>query len=164
MRTLLIILFCLLLTACGFHIRSHTDLSPQLKVLAIENTDPHSTLTPLLSQNLKELGVTIRQEAPVTLLILNENFSQSKAVLGTAQQVNTVSLSYTVTFVLKDYTQKTLISPITLTTSTSYLQNANQILGDTTMLPSFQQELIRNMTSQILSHLSARNTAHALSY
>ena len=166
-KLLLMIIACFCLTACGFHIRSTADIPPQLKTLYLSSADKHSALAPLLKQNLKELGVNVvnlPQDAPVTLAILSENFSQTKTILGTAQTLNSVNMYYTVTFAVTRNDHKSLASPITLTTTTSYLQNASQILGDTTMLPSYQQELIRNMISQILSHLSARNTVHALSH
>ncbi len=167
MKFLLIFIFCIALTACGFHIRSQTDIPPQLKTLYLSSAEKHSVLAPLLKQNLRELGVNIvksSQQAPVTFAILSENFSQSKIILGTAQTLNSVNMYYTVTFAVESNDHKTLVSPITLTTSTSYLQNSSQILGDSTMLPSYQQELMRNMVRQILSHLSARNTVHALSH
>lgn len=165
-KLLFIFISCLCLTACGFHIRSKADIPPQLKILYISSVDKHSNLIPILRQNFEELGVHIvqtPQRAPYTLAILNEKFYQSKIALGTAQQINTVSMYYTVTYAITRNDHKTLVSPITLTTSTSYLQNTNQILGDMTMLPSYQQTLMRTMANQILSHLSAKNTAHALS-
>lgn len=167
MKFLLIFIFCITLSACGFHIRSTADIPPQLKILYVSSADKHSVLAPLLKQNLRELGVNVvnsPQQAPLTLAILSENFSQTKNILGTAQTLNSVNMYYTVTFAIEGNDHQSLVSPITLTTSTSYLQNSSQILGDTTMLPSYQQELIRNMISQILSHLSARNTVHALSH
>jgi LPS-assembly lipoprotein len=162
---ILLLINCLFLTACGFHLRSSADIPAQLKILYVESAVPHSNLAPLLIQNLQSLDVHVvprAQDAPVTLEILSENFSQSKAVLGTAQQINTVNLYYTVTFTLKSRDQKTYISPVTLTTTTSYLQNATQILGDTLMLPSYQQMLMRNMVDQIIFHLSAKNVHYAL--
>jgi LPS-assembly lipoprotein len=164
---LLFLFLILTLSACSFHVRSKQDMPPELKTLSIENPDKRSNLTPLLSENLKELGVNVvnseNGNSPVILSILNENFSQSKAILGTAQQVNNISLYYTVTYALKDKNQKLIIPSQTLTTSTSYFQNANQILGDTNLIPSLQQELMRNMVNQLLSHLAARKVQHALS-
>jgi outer membrane lipopolysaccharide assembly protein LptE/RlpB len=157
---------CFCLSACGFHIRSTANIPPQLKTLYISSTDKHSMLAPLLKQNFRELGMNVvntPQDAPITLAILSEHFSQSKTILGTAQTLNSVNMCYTVTFAVSRNDYQSLPTTMTLTTSTSYLQNASQILEDNTMLPSYQQELIRNMVSQILPHLSTRNTVHALS-
>ena len=44
------------------------------------------------------------------------------------QQLNTVNMYYTVTYAIEDNVHKTFMSYTTLTTNTSYLQNANQIL------------------------------------
>jgi LPS-assembly lipoprotein len=145
------------LTACGFHVRNQANLPPELKTLNVTSFDTHSNIAPLLIENLKQLGVTITPNAPNTLAIVSENFSQSRSILGTAQQLNSVNLYYTVTYKLNN-------AQTTLTTSVTYLQNANQILGDTTMIPSLQQNLLRTMVQQILSHLSADNTRHALSH
>lgn len=146
-----------LLSACGFHTRTVTTLPPELRTLNVTSLVPHSDIKPLLVENLKELGVNVTPTAKNTLTIVSENFGQSKAILGTAQQLNSVTLTYTVTYQLNN-------TQTTLTTSTSYLQNASQILGDTTVIPSLQQSLLRNMAQQILSHLAASDTHHALSH
>lgn len=145
------------LSACGFHVRSQASLAPELKTLNVTSMDAHSDIKPLLVANLKQLGVNITPTAANTLSIVSENFSQSKSILGTAQQLSSVNLYYTVTYKLNN-------TQTTLTTTSSYLQNANQILGDTTMIPSLQQSLLRDMAQQILTHLASDNTRHALSH
>jgi LPS-assembly lipoprotein len=164
-RYLLVVFVCLMLSACGFHIRNQADMPPQLRILTIENANVHSSLTSQLAANLESLGVTIvkpSRPAPFTLSILADSFSQTNSVLGTAQQLNTITLNYAVTFAIRDAQGHYIILPSTIISSTAYLQNASQVLGDTAAIPQLQQALIRDMIQKILAKLAAQNTRQAL--
>ena len=151
------------INSCGFHIRNYQELPSTLKVLQITASDPHSSLQALLKKNFQGMGLILTSQAPVTLDILSENFTQSKNAIGTAQQLNTVTLYYTVTYVLKNPANQPIITPVTLTVTNNYLQNASQILGDISVTSSLQQEMMRTMSQKIFFQLGAKNTRDALS-
>jgi len=169
MRILLSLVFSVFLsiylTACGFHVRNTSNLPPQLKTIYLDNSNERSNLTGQLEQNLQELGVhvvSLPNQAPVTLAIISDAFSQTSGALGTAQQLNTVTINYNVTFVLRDKNQKNIIAPISINSNTSYVQSASDIFGDTTAIPSLEQGLTRDMIEKILAYLDATKTRTAL--
>lgn len=163
---LLCMIFAVMLSSCGFHTRSANDLPVGLKNLTLitaENSTPNNNnLKALLAQQLQALGVNLTPHSPISLIIVNEKFSPFLSRLGTAQQLNSIDLYYTVTYQLKNADQK-ILSETSLTTHTTYLENANQILADTRRIPLLQQELVQQMVSQIISHLSAVDTHRAVS-
>lgn len=155
--------FVLSISGCGFHIRSYQDVSPALKRLTVTSLSSHGSLKDLLIQTFQGMGVTIEPRANRVLQVKNEFFSSSKNTIGTAEQLNTVTLTYTATIEIQDASGKPRLPDATFTTSTSYLQNANQILGDINTTSSLQQELMRSMVQQIMGYLSSQDVKHALS-
>jgi LPS-assembly lipoprotein len=153
----------LLITSCGFHIRDYQNISPKLRVLSIKSENPHSSLKDLLNQSLIGTGITLDSKADYTLFIKNENFLTSKNTIGTAEQLNTVGLSYNVTIAILNKAGNEIVPEATFSNNTNYLQNANQILGDIGTTTSLEQELMRNMTHQIMSYLTSQDIQHALS-
>jgi outer membrane lipopolysaccharide assembly protein LptE/RlpB len=152
------------ITSCGFHIRDYQELSPKLKVLSIKSNKPHSSLKDILSANFQGRGNALDSKANYTLVIRSENFSTSKNTIGTAEQLNSVGLSYNVTVVLLDNTGNEVVPETAFTSSTNYLQNANQILGDISTTSSLEHELMRNMAHQIMNYLTSQDIQRALSY
>lgn len=161
MKKYFIVLLCCFLTACGFHLRNQYDVPPQLNTLYVQSTHPQGNLIMQVKENLRDLNVHITNsasQAPYTLDITNENFSQAGNLMGTAQQVNLLTITYSVTFALKNKKQQTIAGPWVVTSSNSYLQNANQILSDSSITSSLQQQLIRSTVDKILQHLNAQDT------
>lgn len=165
---LLSLSFCLMgLTGCGFHFRdSRSSSSVPLKSIYVQDTANSRTgLEFALRQNLQALNIkTVAKatQSPLTLTIVSDNFSQGSAILGTAQQLNALTLNYTVTIVLKNSQGENITQPRILTTSASFWQNANQILGDSAAIPALKQSLIRDMSQKILAYLNSQDTQQAL--
>ncbi|HEV2613885.1 MAG TPA: LPS assembly lipoprotein LptE [Gammaproteobacteria bacterium] len=167
MNRILLLMICLLLSSCGFHFRdSPTTVSPELKSIYIQDeADARTGLYFSLRQNLQALGITLVDKptkAPVSLVILDDGFGQSITAMGTAQQINSQILTYTVTLVLRDANGKNITQPVTLNTASHAWQNSNQILGDTTALPDLRKKLTTDMTQKILAYLSATDTQKAI--
>ena len=158
-RTLGLIIVCLLLSSCGFHFRRDEVITPPVKTIYIQdNTDSRSGLVFALRQNLQAVGIRPVNQAknsPVTLVILSDVLDQSTTPLGTAQQLNAQTLSYTVKVALQDAHGKTIKTPTTLNTQITFWQNANQILGDTNAIQALKENMIRDMTQKILAYLRA---------
>jgi len=164
-KYVLSLVFSLLLSGCAFHFRRTEDIPPKLQTVYIQTVQPQSELTSQLSETFQGLGVNIvkhPKEAPITLSILQDSFTQSYTLLGSAQQLNSAILTYTVSLVLTDPRGKNLTVPVTLSTQMTYWQSANQILGDTTALPVFKQTLAHAMIQKILAYLNAESTRNAL--
>jgi LPS-assembly lipoprotein len=165
MKKILFSLLLLLMSGCTFHLRSPANLPPQLKKITIDNTNSRSSLTSQLASTLQDLGVQVTkpsQTAPIILAITNDAFSQSSSTLGTAQLLNSITLNYNVTFILRDNHGNNLTMPASITSNASYLQNANQVLGDTSAIPALQQQLVHDMIQRIIAKLSAQQVHSAL--
>ncbi|MDX2164928.1 MAG: hypothetical protein SFW07_05900 [Gammaproteobacteria bacterium] len=158
-RTLGFIFLCLLLSGCGFHFRDDEAIDPPVKSIYIQdNTDSRSGLVFALRQNLQAVGVhpaSKAKNARIVLVILSDKLNQNATPLGTAQQLNAQTLSYSVKVALQDARGKTIKNPITLNTQITFWQNANQILGDTNAIQALKENMIRDMTQKILAYLRA---------
>ena len=167
LKILLLLLLTALLSGCGFHFRQENSLPPTLHFIYIDNTQSDTGLTSELTQILQGMNVhTVKnkQSVPVRLVITQDHFTQTQNLIGSAQQLNSGMLSYTVTILLQNKVGKNITTPVTLSTSVSYWQSANQILGDTTALPALKQNLVHTMTAKILAYLNADDTRQALSH
>ena len=155
------------LTACGFHLRNQYDVPPQLNTLYVQSIKPQGNLTTQFKASLRSLNVHVTDQAsqaPYTISITNENFSQTGNLMGTVQQVNLLTITYTVTFALKNSQQQIIAGPWIVSSSNSYLQNANQVLSDSAMTATLQQQLVRNTVDKMLQYLNATNTRNKLQH
>jgi LPS-assembly lipoprotein len=163
----LFLLACLFLnlTACGFHLRGHGSLPPQLRVLYLQSSNPYGVFTKQLQQVLRSIGVTLvqnAQEAPVTLQILAENTGQQLSSQGVSGQVSTYVLSASVSYQLLDAHGRVIQALQTVTTTRNYSVNSNQVLGDISVQGSLQNDMWRDLINQLFNRLRAHSTLRAL--
>lgn len=166
MRKLLLALTCFLLSGCGFHLRGHEPLPPQLHLLYLQVNAPYSPLSKELQQILCSNGIQLVPypgAAPVGLQILSDTFGQSITSIGSSQQVTTYFLTYTVTYQLNDANGHALLCPQTIVANRSYSIASNQILADTSTLLSLQEDMRRDVIFQLLNRLRSPATIRALS-
>lgn len=160
-----LILLCLVLTACGFHLRGHVPLPPQLRFLFLQCVDPFSPLSKQLAQALCSSGIHLApnsKAAPVTLQILTDNFGQSMSNIGTGGQLTTYNLVYNVCFQLVDANGRIILPPQTVTTTRVYSVASNLILANTSALTCLEEDMRRDLIFQILYRLRAPCTVRAL--
>lgn len=154
------------LSACAFHFRDQHSAPVYINnIYILDQTDNRTGLEFLLRHDLKAVGINTEDSpcnAPLRLIILNNQFGQTITTLGTAQQLNSQVITYSVTVVLKNKKDKAITQPAKLITSTAFWQNSNQILGDTAAIPELKQLLVREMSQKILAYLSANQTKQAI--
>lgn len=154
-----------ILSGCGFHLRGHEPLPPQLHILYLETASPYSPLTKQIQQTLNSIGIILvpcAQQAPVTLKILCSDFTQVITSIGSSGQITTYLLTQTITYQLMNCKGCVIHGPLIACTTRTYSIAANQILGDTAALNSLRIEMQRDVIYQILNHLRAPNTQAAL--
>jgi LPS-assembly lipoprotein len=165
LKLFLIASLLLSLTACGFHLRGHEPLPPQLRTLYLESSDPYGEFTKQLQQVFRSIGVTLvqtSQAAPVTLQILSESTGQQFAGQGVSGLVTTYVLSANATYQLLDAHGGVVQAPQTVTTTRNYTVNSNQVLGDLNVQSGLQDDMQRDLINQLLNRLRSRGTARAL--
>lgn len=163
-----LIIICLLgfaVSGCGFHLRGHFPLPPQLHYLYLQTNNPYTPLSKDLRRALLTTGIrlaTYPNAAPVTLNIISDTFGQSITSIGSSQQVTTYFLTYTVIYQLTDASGHVLLCPQTIITNRTYSIASNQILADTTTLTTLQIEMRRDAIFQMLNRLRSPLVAHVL--
>lgn len=163
--SLFFIMSCFLLTGCGFHLRGHEPLPPQLHTLYVKSDNPYGAFTKSLERTLHGIGVIVVQDpkqAPYTLQILSEDFSQELTSQGASGQLSTYVLVYTVSYQLVAINGTIIKGPSIVTSTRSYSAASNQISGDINIQNSLKDDMQLDAVVQILTHLRARSTVQLL--
>ncbi len=164
-KLFLIVSLLLSLTACGFRLRGHEPMPPQLHILYLQSSSPYGAFTKQLQQVLSSIGVVLvqnAQQAPVTLQILNEGTGQQFAGQGVSGQVATYTLSASASYQLLDAHGHVIQPPQTVATTRNYSVNSNQVLGDLHVQSSLQADMERDLINQLLNRLRSHNTVRTL--
>lgn len=165
LKLCLLVGLLLSLTACGFHLRGHEPLPPELHTLYLQSDNPYSAFTKQLQQTLQSIGVVLvtdQQAAPLTLQVINETNGQQLTALGVGGRLATYILRANVTYALLDAHGRVLQPPQTVSTSRNFSTDANQVLGDLTVQSGLQQEMWRDLIYQLMNRLRARGTVQLI--
>lgn len=157
----------LLLSGCGFHLRGHEPLPPQLQTLYLQSDAPYGSLTKQLEQTLRSAGVVVTtepQSAPYTLQIQNENLGQLITGQGVSGQLATYLLTYSVSYQLLDAKGRAIQPQQSIVATRSYSISANQVLGDTSVKNNLEEDMRRDLITQLLNRLRAKKMRQALSH
>lgn len=155
------------LMGCGFTLRGHTPLPHALRVLHVQSHDPYGDLTKQLRQTLKTSGATLTtsaSQAPITLEILGDNFSQQVSAISGSTQLVQYQFLYTVTYQVLNRNGEILISPTLVTATRHYSTNTNQMLGSSDEQNLLRQAMRRDVVAQILYRLNSTDALRALNH
>ena len=164
-HTLAFTFLLFLLTGCGFHLRGHEPLPPQLRIMYFEPNSPYTALTKELRHSLQSMKITLvdsAKQAPVTLKVISDKFNQAVTSVGASGQTSTYVITYTVTFQLLDSHGNPIIPTQTASSVHSYSIMTNQYLGGLSYQSSLQSQMQREAVYQILDRLRSYNTRQAL--
>lgn len=101
--TVLFTACCLLLSACGFHLRGSADIAEPLRQLTLKTPErSRSQLAPILRRQLEANGVSVNQGAGYLLTIVSEKRSRREATLGADADIDEYELTTKVNFIVKD--------------------------------------------------------------
>ncbi|MGB6975979.1 MAG: LPS assembly lipoprotein LptE [Gammaproteobacteria bacterium] len=164
-KSLIAVLTCLCLTACGFELRHQPPLPPSLQTLYLQSSDPYGQFESMLKQTLKLAGVTLvsnPNQAPFILNIQSKNFSTTDVSIGTSSQARVYSLTYEVTYALSNQQGKTLVGPRTVSASGSLTLNPNQLLESNGQQDQMIMQLQRQDIQQIIAQLGSKQVAQTV--
>ena len=165
MRFLVLLILCLCLSACGFHLRGYQAIPPQLKTLSIQTPDPYNDFAVQLRHQLTAMGATLvkdEKDAPVTLQVLNDNFVQQLTSISSNTQVRTYNLIYTVKYQLLNSAGKVIYGPQSVSTTSTYDTNDNQLLGDTDVLYIQKEQMVGELIFQMFNQINSTGGRKAL--
>jgi len=164
-KYIVITLLVSILAGCGFHLRGHTPLPPELKVMYLQTNAPYSDFTKQLKLMLNSAKVTLvdeQQAAPITLQILSAADSQLLTSSSASGQTNTYALNYTVIYQLLNNRGQVIEGPQTVITTRNYSVTSNQVLGDTTVQNALLLQMQRDAIYQMINRLRTPQLLKAL--
>lgn len=164
-RFMLLCLFTISLSGCGFQLRGATPLSPPLKQLYIETANPYGALTRNLRDYLKTSGVELtdtRNDALTVLHIINESQTQQLLSVSGLQQTRQYSLSLSVTFEVTSPKGKVLMPATTVVESRLLTSLSDQILASSNEQTTLYQQMRLAIVYDIMNRLGSRDVTTLL--
>ena len=154
-KILAVAVLALLLTACGFHPRSHSILPLHLGPTRVQVPDPYSPLGDELANALSRAGVEAGTESGTgtVLKITRETWNTQPLAVDQFALVREYVTRYRVDFALQGPDGKPLMAPQSIELSREYSFDANAAVGSPAEQELIQRELRREMEDAILRRI-----------
>lgn len=156
LRIALVVVICLVLTACGFQLRGQTDLPAAMErtylALADENGELGRALRPLLESAGADL--VSGDEDGATLMVGQDRMQREILTVGRQARVSEFQLRYQVRFSLRDAAGETLVPERSLELTRDFTFDEASVLGKANEEELLREELYGEMARLILFHLS----------
>lgn len=147
---LLITVSCLLVSACGFHLRGNADIAEPLRQLTLVMPDrSRSGLEPLLRRQFEANGVSVNKGQGYQLEILSESRSRREATLGANADIDEYELTRKVSFLVKN-PQGEVVLERNLRIERTYDYDADRETASNVQEDQFYSEMEQQLASQIL--------------
>lgn len=163
-----IIILCLFLTGCGFHLRGYGEASrfaPALHRIYLNSADPYGELARNLRQTLRLSGIYLACspcESNVVLEVFKEVMKEDLLSVGGTQQTRQYNLILSVTFQITDPKGCVIVPPQTVSESRTLTIQSNQILGGSNEANTLYQQMRPALVFDIMTRLSSNDTIAAL--
>lgn len=145
---------CLLVSACGFHLRGSTEIAEPLRQLTLVMPDrSRSSLEPLLRRQLEANGVTVNGGQGYQLEISSESRSRREASLGANADIDEYELTRKVSFLVKN-PQGEVVLERKLTIERTYDYDADRETASSVQEAQLYSEMEQQLASQILRFYS----------
>ncbi len=164
----MILLACMLLTACGFHFRGHTTVPDGFNIVAVRDADKIPTGTSLTGGGRDELhravtqafqrhGITIADVAPMTVELLGESTRRRTASIdAVAASAAEYRLEYELRYRVTGSDGATLVSETKLVADNSYRFDNSAVMGSADEEILIYQELRRDAADRIVQQYLRR--------
>ncbi len=152
------------LTACAFKLRGQNELPQGLRVMYLATDNPYGTFELNVRKTLRSSGITLvdsPEQANVILRLGKPDLSSNQGTVGNSNQSRIYNVLYTDTFSVEDTKGKTLIMGW-LRASRNLTLSANQLIESNNQLPLLEQEMQRDLISQLFNQLTSEQLAQAL--
>ncbi len=153
------------LSGCAFKLRNRNEFPPQLHTLYIKAEDPYGNFESALRSSLQSSGIILADseaQAPITLHVLKPQLTYTAGTIGTSNQTRVYNVRYVVTMILEDPAGKPLSPPMVLSDTRSLVLSSNQLIKSNNQLSQLEQEMYRNIVSQLYNRLSSAQIAKVL--
>jgi LPS-assembly lipoprotein len=143
----------LVLSACGFHLRSALTLPPDLGPVRVVSSDPYSPLAESLALALQRAGAVPADEATAgdvaTLELLSERWGDTPVSVDQFARAQEFSLRYAVVFSLRRADGTVLVPQQAVELARDYVAPPVDSKGKTGEREILARELRREMTAAI---------------
>ena len=153
-----IILITAITTACGFHLRGHFAIPPQVSPLYIGGTAPYGELHQQLASLFEINNVSITRqtdEAAYQLLITDLRADRRTIAIGSGAFAAEYELIEQASFVLKNQQGELLLGPRTVTETRTLDNNLNNVISTSEEEALIRDEMKRYLAEKIARQVSA---------
>ena len=157
-RLVVIAIFTLAVTACGFHLREEVRLPSGMQRLAIEGVNSLSPLGRDLRKALTRSGAQVvdaSADHSAVLRIGSNTIRTNVLSVGGNARANEYTIRYQVEFDVVDASGKTMLPVQTIELTRDFTFDASQALGIAAEQDLLTDELQRDMVQAILRKLEA---------
>lgn len=165
-RILVIASLSLLVSACGFKMRTNSNWPHALRRIYYVPENPYTSLAVRLKSLLKTMNVALvssPKQARYSLFITNDQFTSSHAEVVNANLPSTVTYTQTATITIENnHTKKTVVRQ-TFSATQSITLNANQIYVPNSS-GMIRQSLNQDIQTHIYYWLTSKNIKSRLAY
>lgn len=153
--SVIISVICLLLSGCGFHLRSAADFPASLKTLHLISKNVNAAITSELRRQLIASGVSLTSNpnAPYTLSLMNSHINTKLPTVFDSNAASIVIYTITVSSMkLTNQKHKALIDT-SIMARQSVVYNVNQV-GTAVITPLMRRTLTRQVVNSIFNRLA----------
>ncbi len=167
MKHYILALICLLITACGFHLRDSIAFAPEDNAMYLDALNVPNDSVNTLRRSLKGAGIHFvpLNDASLILKITKLEFQQQLINISGNTQVRNYQLNYILQFQVLDQSGMTLLIPKEINIVSMYASNDNQLLGDADVLAYKRQSMQNAAVAQLIERLNVlakqRHSLHA---
>ena len=151
------------LAGCGFKLRTTNSLPPQLQQIYYQTDNPYSQFAITFKKALKASKVVLlatpNPAAPI--LRVTTNYSYNITSPTSSVEARVYNLTYTATINITDAAHKQILAPQTVTVTRTISLQPNEIFETTPQIEVAKQEMLQELTTNILNILCAKNTFQA---
>lgn len=154
----LLLLTSLVLTGCGFKLRSQAMLPSGLKRLYLSSKVDYSRALPKLKTALSAAGVEIvnnPQQAHYHLNILDEGFSVSQSTQTAASTTVSAYIYFTMHYNITDNNKKIVFGPMAASHYEIIMVDANQLQSSKSAEADIKQSVMRQALTQVMNQLTS---------
>lgn len=156
---------CLIITACGFHLRGESSIPMPLRVMYLKSNHPYGEFETKLKKTFKSTGITLIDDPQdaVVFEIQQTSLSYRQLSIGTSNQATVYSVSYDVRFAIYDSKGHTLLPAQDISSTSNLTLAANQVLGASNQVDLLSQQLQHDIITRIFIILNSEELHQALS-
>jgi LPS-assembly lipoprotein len=148
-----LLLITLLMVGCGWHLKGQVELPIGLRILNLEAAAVGFDTQKLLKQALLSNGVTLAQDAPYTLKILQDSAKKRTLAVKGNGKASEYELIQTLSFMVLDDQGIALTATIDATSYRTQLYDSEAVTGKAQEEQNLRRKMKRDNASKLLQRL-----------